>query len=368
MDRDIPRDAWVGAQTSVGLSARPTRAATTAAAAFVATLARLAWKSPAFDAVLTREGHLLRIGEVDVVLVMRIAVDDMAAALAVDSEVAKDMADLTGARGYYRTLPGHAEDGYNVQLSAGASSEHVAGSTPAEAHAARVWRGGRYQLIRDRMVPWLMPSSLVLKKRLADPRKCSAADLSAAALIEGGWFTPSRLHALGLRADATCRLCGAAAGTTWHRTGACACTGDTRSSAGGGCPPWLLRKGVVSIWDPLFSRGVPALPKIPPPPPEVSQWGLGGRPVEAAVATGDVYTDGALSGRWRRIMRAGWGLVALADTGSPALWALYGTMSDIQPSIIRAALRAVLEALRIALPPPPHPRRQRGGGARVGHD
>ncbi len=218
------------------------------------------------------------------------------------------------------------------------------------------------------MIPWFLPASMVLKKRLADPRRCTAADLSAAALVEGGWFTPSRLHSLGLRPHAACRLCNAAAGTTWHRTGACSHTADTRS-ADGGCPPWLLRKGARSLWDPLFSRGVPALPKVPPPP-EAAHWGLSGRPSEAVTATGDVYTDGALAGRWRRIMRAGWGLVALADGSDVALWALYGTMADLQPSIIRAELRAVLEALRIALPPSASTsttRRWYGAGAAPGH-
>ncbi len=350
VDSAILRDAWMWAQKSVGLSANPARAATTAAAAFISTLARLLWKSPSYDSVLTREGHLLQIGVVDVSLVMRMAVDDMTAVLAADSEVAKDMADLSGDRGYYRTLPGRVNDGINVVVP-GAGDEHIAGSTPSEAHAARIWRGGRYQAIRGRMVPWFLPSTMVLRRRLADPRRCTAADLSAAALIEGGWFTPARLHALGLRPDAACRLCGAAAGTTWHRTGACSRTEDTRVAPSGGCPPWLLKKGLISVWDPLFSRGVPALPKIPSPPREAVRWGPGGRPSEAAAAMGDVFTDGAVSGRWRRIMRAGWGLVALADGEDKALWAQYGAMADLQPSVVRAELRAVLEALRIAVPP-----------------
>ncbi len=203
--------------------------------------------------------------------------------------------------------------------------------------------------MRDRLVPWFMPSCMVLKARLRDGRRCTAADLSAAALVEGGWFTPARLHAIGLRPDPICRLCGRKVGTLWHRMGACESTAVPRAAVGG-CPSWLIKKGIASLWDPLFSRGVPALPKIPPPPPEVSRWGLSGRP-DTPLATGDVYTDGALSGRWRRIMRAGWGVVALASDSDRAEWALYGTMSEVNPSIIRAELRAVLEALRIAMPP-----------------
>ncbi len=72
----------------------------------------------------------------------------------------------------------------------------------------------------------------------------------------------------------------------------------------GRCPKWLLRKGRASVWDPLFSRGVPALPKTPGPPPDrVVRVVVDGRPEEGVTATGDVYTDGALTGKWRRIMR-----------------------------------------------------------------
>ncbi len=139
----VMQDAWKWAQRTVGLSAQPVRAASTAAASFISAVARLGWKSPSFDSVLTREGHLLQIGKVDVVAIMRLAVDDLCAMLAADSEVAKDLSDTTGARGWYRTLPGHSDDGNNVDLLPGVADAHVAGSTPAEAHAARVWRGAR---------------------------------------------------------------------------------------------------------------------------------------------------------------------------------------------------------------------------------
>jgi hypothetical protein len=96
---EVLQDAWRWAQRTVGLSSRPARSAVSAAAAFIATLARISWKSPSYDSFITREGHLVRIGHVDVVMIMRMAVDDMMVALAVDSEVAKDMSDLDGSRG-----------------------------------------------------------------------------------------------------------------------------------------------------------------------------------------------------------------------------------------------------------------------------
>ncbi len=160
----------------------------------------------------------------------------------------------------------------------------------------------------------------------------------------------ARLAAHSMRANAICRACGAAIGTLWHRMGECPATQEEREGRSG-CPRWLLRKGKLAIWDPLFSRGVPALPKVPAPPPEREQWGPGGRPGDGALATGDVYTDGALSGRWRRIMRGGWGIVALHSDRDEAIWALHGTCHELQPSVVRSELRAVLEALRLAAPP-----------------
>ncbi len=69
--------AWKYAQRVTGLSARPHRSALGAARSYVAALTRLGWRSPSVDAVLTREGHLLKVGEVDVVLIMRCAEDDL---------------------------------------------------------------------------------------------------------------------------------------------------------------------------------------------------------------------------------------------------------------------------------------------------
>ncbi len=69
------------------------------------------------------------------------------------------------------------------------------------------------------------------------------------------------------------------------------------------------------------------------------------------VATGDVYTDGALRGRWRRIMRAGWGVVVLVQGEMKVAWKMHGTCPDIYPSVLRAELTAVLNVLRVAMPP-----------------
>ncbi len=114
------------------------------------------------------------------------------------------------------------------------------------------------------MIPWLLPAAMLLRRRLRDPCRRTSADASVAAMVEGGWWTAARLASAGLRESPLC-TCGKAVGTLWHRLGECEVTKEEREGRKG-CPGWLLRKGRVSVWDPLFSRGVPALPRVPPPP------------------------------------------------------------------------------------------------------
>ncbi len=169
---------------------------------------------------------------------------------------------------------------------------HVAGTTAAEAASARIWRGARYQKCDGKLIPWLLPAVMTLRGRLRDRSRCTAADHSAAAMVEGAWWTASKLAAAGLRARATCAACKKGVGTYWHRMGECESTKCHREEKGG-CPQWLLRKGRAMVWDPLFSRGVPALPKIPAPPPDrVVRTIVDGARGDEQAATGDVYTDG----------------------------------------------------------------------------
>ncbi len=353
VDADDMLAAWRYAQRVTGLSARPHRMAVGAARSYVAALTRLGWQSPSVDAVLTREGHVMRVGEVDVTAIIRCAEDDLMAQMGLDSAIGLDINDPLGERGHYRVLQGAPPGAIQVTAEDGGAgiTAHVAGTTQLEANSARVWRGARYQLQEGRMIPWLLPAVMTLKGRLRDKARRTAADGSAAALVEGGWWTAARLAAAGLRSTAICAACKEAIGTLWHRLGECSATKDEREG-GKGCPQWLLRKGRVGLWDPLFSRGVPALPKVPAPPPQkviltvIEE--VGG---EGGVATGDVYTDGAMTGRWRRIMRGGWGVVVLVDDAQRVAWRMHGTCAELYPSILRAELTAVLNVLRIVVPP-----------------
>ncbi len=343
--------AWRYAQRVTGLSKRPHASAHGAARSFIAALTRVGWRSPAVDTVLTREGHMLRIGEVDVVMVMRCAEDDLAVQMGVDSAIGRDINDLLGERGHYRALAGVPPGSVRVSEEGLGRGMHVAGTTPMEEASARIWRGARFQSHDGKIIPWLLPAAMVLKRRLGDPARCTAADSSAAAMVEGGWWTASRLLAEGLTASATCAACMEAVGTYWHRMGECSTTKEVREGKGG-CPQWLRRKGRASLWDPLFTRGVPALPRVPALPPErVVRTLVLADKGDALVATGDIYTDGAVRGKWRRIMRGGWGIVALAEGENKVLWRMHGTCHELYPSILRAELSAVLNVLRVALPP-----------------
>ncbi len=131
----------------------------------------------------------------------------------VDSAIGKDINDLLGERGHYRVLGGAPPGAVQVDAGAEAGRVHVAGTTPAEAASARIWRGARYQNCEGKLIPWLLPASMTLRGRLRDRTRRTAADGSAAAMVEGGWWTAARLAAAGLRTSAACAACGKAAGT-----------------------------------------------------------------------------------------------------------------------------------------------------------
>ncbi len=196
VSREDMMEAWKYAQRVTGLSARPHRTANGAARSYIAALGRLGWSSPSVDTVLTREGHILRIGEVDVVTVMRYAEDDLMVKMAVDSAVGRDLNDPLGERGYYRALSGVVSEGVNVgddELKA-----HVAGSTPMEERMARVWKGPRYQSHQGKVVPWLLPATMLLRRRLRNSGSRTAADASVAAMVEGGVVDRRETCCIGL--------------------------------------------------------------------------------------------------------------------------------------------------------------------------
>ncbi len=193
------------------------------------------------------------------------------------------------------------------------------------------------------MVPWLWPMIRVARAAKKRGRYSAAASLKAC--IEGGWWTRARLAEVGAVDSPIC-TCGERVGTLWHRLGKCKLTAELRNEK---CPPQVLKVGNAHLWDPLYSRAVPARPKIPPPPPHKVWWEIKDRGADL-LATGRVYTDGAAQGWYWRAARAGYAAVCVNDEGVTQ-WVMKGVCGEPNASVARAELRAVLETLAVAAPP-----------------
>ena len=84
----------------------------------------------------------------------------------------------------------------------------------------------------------------------------------------------------------------------------------------------LLKHAARHSGDPLYFRGVPTLPAEVTFLGEDSQVLCRPGALGAFIAVGDVYTDGALTGRFQVLKRAGWAIaVPRQDLGIE--WAAY---------------------------------------------
>ncbi len=341
VQRGCMNDAFRQAQKTVGLSARPNAAVRGGAGAYVAALRRLAWAAPRADVVKTRDGTLLFFGDgappegtwpADPRTVRRWALDDYEIATVCTSMVAQDINDVGGNRGYGRAF----------ELTADGEPRYYGGSD-AEAALCGVWRRAHYECVDGLTVPWIWPAARAARAAKRNGRVQGAASLRAC--VEGGWWTQSRLHANSIAPTSRCK-CGEAVGTLWHKLGACKLAEQARSS---GLPAGLMRMGKKSVWDPLFSRGVAARPKVPRPPKTRSWWTRCSAQAEQ-LAAGTVFTDGAYQGWFWKGARAAWAAVAVTEEGE-IRWRLQGILGEPHPSILRAELTALRETLRIAAPP-----------------
>ena len=213
------------------------------------------------------------------------------------------------------------------------------GQTDSEVHSAKLWRGARYQQVEGQIVPWFWPLRRVFKTAMKKGQQAAAGTLRA--LAEGGWWTPTRLKTVGVVAHDKCR-CGKAAGTLWHKMGKCGRTAVEREIH---CPRALLNAGDRNVWDPMYSRGVPAWPKTPKPPK--ARWWFQKLAEEAEyIAEGVVYTDGSAQGWYWKGCRAGYSAVCYSSEGKP-MWVMWGVCGGKHTSIARAELEAVLKVLKI---------------------
>ncbi len=337
---DLMSDAFRYAQKTVGLSKRPHQEVCGGAGAYVAALRRLRWRAPSATTILTLDGDLIDLCVTEPRTVIEYAVADLETIAAARSSVALDFIDYTGTRGMHRCRACRQPDG--------TITEEVIGQREGDMKAMDIWRRGRFRHLDGRPVPWFLPGAAFLA-RGSPGGVWSSAKASVAALIEGGWWPQSRLAAVGAAATDTCQACMQRTGTLYHRLGEC-CAPEAAEHRSSSCPPWLQRQASTLLWNPLFARGVPAEPKRPPHPPEVQGWSALGQPAAGCIATGDIFTDGAMSSIFGMARRAGWGVAAVDGDGNE-LWSMHGTLAERFPTVVRAELRAVLEALRRGVAP-----------------
>ena len=105
---------------------------------------------------------------------------------------------------------------------------------------------------------------------------------------------------------------------------------------------------MARAWDPLFSRGVPARPKVPRPP-RAQRWmeKLCGEAEFIGVDGNTIYTDGSAEVWLWMGVRAAYGAVCYDEAGSP-MWVMRGVCGEPHPSINRAELMAVIAVLEIS--------------------
>ena len=133
---------------------------------------------------------------------------------------------------------------------------------------------------------------------------------------------PRRKRACGIAKEDRCE-CGKEAGTLYHCLATCALTEERRIDK---CQPGVIKQAKAFVWDPLYSRGAPAKPKLPPKVPYFQWWEMAKEGTER-VAEGDIYIDGSFKGLHWRAARSAWSAVALDQEGNWK-WTLSGTVEE----------------------------------------
>ena len=356
VEPSVMQRAWQFACACNLTEGRRARGSVSGAAAYLDSVDKLGWTTPSFDSLKTMQGIILFFGAgtapagtyaADPTLVRKFVADEYEYRVMASSTVGRDLADLSGLRGYpwsemqataaLRTL--NEGDGSQRSLSS------TGGSTADEERrrAADIWRRGRFDHGNDGPVPWLWPIKVTMKAARRAGLHSAAASIRA--LAEGGWPTQFRLKCHRHAKHAWCS-CEQAVGTLKHKLGQCRLSESLRQRH---CPDWLLKCCEREAWNPLFSRGVPARPRAAPLPKEV-QWEEKQDRDSRCAATGDIYTDGSAVGAYWRARRGGWAVVAL-DSQGKWRWTKFGAIGGPNVSSHRAELRAIHEALKVAEPP-----------------
>ncbi len=359
------QDAWLHAQTTVGLATQPQVATVGGTGVLVAVLRGVGWAFPAPHAFITRDKTLIDMRLMCPMTVLQYLRDDHDIDVGICSGLSARLADHDGSRGYPRTVMeqemaalARSGDATSQQAPAqprgaggpleedtaahraAAYSRLVYGAGPQRRQAITRQRRDRRYLLRDDdlPLPWFEPIARFAATRV---HRHSPAFASALALAEGGWWSPWRKYIDGMTKKPRC-ACGKEAACLVHVLTECPHAKAVRDDYD---DPNILEQARGQRWNPLFNAGVPMRPEMPPDPdPIIRDIGDHHHP---RTVTGDVYTDGAMKGLCRRTLRAGWAFVMLDDQGV-VIWGRYGTMAERYPTVLRSELRAALEATRHA--------------------
>ncbi len=391
------KDAWMLAHATVSLAARPSLATVGGTGVLMAVLREIGWASPNFHSLITCDGTVLNMKEICPRTVLRYLDDDFQQRMMDLSSVRKQMLDYDGANGFPRVHQVTYDDGESehqlTEMEGGLGQEagdpsrddpqssrllgaaaaptttcaasSAAAAEPTPAAGARQQATARAALYRDLLIgteqvsrercqrflgyagsargadggltPWIAPLATIASSAHA---KRSSAVRSTVAMAEGGWWTQWRKYVQGVRDNPRCE-CGAAVDCLSHRMISCPLARGVRKEF---TDQDILKQAAAQDWNPLFHRGVPYRPTMPPDPGKRTvDFGDHDHP---RYVTGSVYTDGALRGRCRRVLRAGWAY-AMTDHGGQLVWGRCGTMDERYPTVYRSELRAVLEALKL---------------------
>ena len=119
-----------------------------------------------------------------------------------DSQVARELADIRGLRGYARNVV--AKD---VPISQSTTAEEGVGMLEATVEAVKLWRRGRFKQVDGRAMPWLWPVAAVVRAAKRVGWQKGAASLRA--LVEGGWPLQYKLWVEGKAKHNRCKCQGA---------------------------------------------------------------------------------------------------------------------------------------------------------------
>ncbi len=360
MPDDIMQDAWKHAMVTVGLAEQPHTATTGGAGVMVTVLRDLGWAFPAFHAVRTADGVIVDMRRTCMKTIMHYAKDDYEVTAARKSVLADRCGDYSGALGFplVRTPQPHSgEEEPTTTDAAGGGDEDQGGDLSDEERRRRSasryeatlwgvrreereqiekqWRDRGYLSHGERPIPWYEPVARVAAMKAA---KHSPALASVIALAEGGWWSPWRRYIDGLCQRPIC-ACGQVA-CLHHMLVECPRSATMRSEHHDQA---VFQEARTQRWNRLFSIGAPMRPAMPSDPRDLREdFGDADHPRHLK---GEVFTDGAMRGRCRRVLRAGWSF-AMVDCAGAVVWGRFGTIAERYPSVLRSELRALLEAVR----------------------